>query len=162
MIKAIVYKSNTGHTLRYAKMLKEKLNIPCYSIKEAKTCLSSKEEIVYLGWVCANKICGLSKATKKYNVKCCGAVGAYPESEEYIKGLKNFNKVTMPFFYLHGGIDFSKLKGIQKSIVKMVGKMLEKENKPENEEIYKIFNDGADFVEEKNLDNMLKYILDKN
>ena len=37
MIKAIVYESNTGHTMQYAKMLSEKLNIPCFTIEEAKT-----------------------------------------------------------------------------------------------------------------------------
>ena len=37
MLKSIVYKTNTGHTFEYAKMLSEKLEIPYYSIKEAKT-----------------------------------------------------------------------------------------------------------------------------
>ena len=36
MIKAIVYKSKTGHTEKYAKMIGEKLNIPYYTLKEAK------------------------------------------------------------------------------------------------------------------------------
>ena len=36
MIKAIVYKSNTGHTEQYAHLLSGKLNIPCYSLREAR------------------------------------------------------------------------------------------------------------------------------
>ena len=69
MIKAIVYKSNTGHTMEYAKMLSKKLNIPYFTINEAKNNLKNKEEIVYLGWVCATKISGLGKVRKKYDIK---------------------------------------------------------------------------------------------
>ena len=36
MIKAIVYKSNTGDTMQYARMLGDKLNIPYFTINEAK------------------------------------------------------------------------------------------------------------------------------
>lgn len=32
----IVYESNTGHTKQYAKMLSEKLNIPYFTISEAR------------------------------------------------------------------------------------------------------------------------------
>ena len=45
VIKAIVYKSKTGHTEKYAKMIGEKLNIPCYALKEAKTKLMKNDEI---------------------------------------------------------------------------------------------------------------------
>ena len=78
MIKAIIYESNTGHTMQYAKMLSEKLNIPCFTIKEAKTKLQKHEEVIYLGWVCATKICGLGKVKNRYSIKCYGAVGLFP------------------------------------------------------------------------------------
>ena len=68
MIKSIVYKSNTGHTKQYAEMLSEVLNVPAYDLKEAKSNLKKNDEIVFLGWVCATKIQGLSKV-KKYDGK---------------------------------------------------------------------------------------------
>ena len=95
MIKAIVYKSNTGHTMQYAEMLSEKLNIPYFTINEAKTNLQKQDEIVYLGWVCATKICGLGKVKNRYKVKCYGAVGLFPKDENYIKNLKESNKETL-------------------------------------------------------------------
>ena len=33
MIKAIVYKSSTGHTKQYAEMLGDSLKIPAYDLK---------------------------------------------------------------------------------------------------------------------------------
>lgn len=72
MLKAIVYESNTGHTKEYAEMLGKKLEIPAFTIKEAKKELNKNDEIIFLGWIFATKIMGLNKV-KKYNVKCVGA-----------------------------------------------------------------------------------------
>lgn len=100
MIKAIVYKSKTGHTLEYAKMLSKKLNVPIYDLKKAK--VNKEDEIIYMGYIMASNISGFSKAKKKFNVKYVIAVGAYPKQEEYIHSLKNINKVGVPLFYLRG------------------------------------------------------------
>ena len=49
MIKAIVYKSSTGHTKQYAEMLGDSLKIPAYDLKEARLKLKKNDEIVFLG-----------------------------------------------------------------------------------------------------------------
>lgn len=100
MIKAIVYKSKTGHTLEYAKMLSKKLNIPIYNLKKAK--IRKGDEIIYMGYIMASNISGLKKAKKKFNIKYVIAVGAYPKQEEYIQSLKSINKLDIPLFYLRG------------------------------------------------------------
>ena len=161
MIKAIVYKSNTGHTMQYAEMLSEKLNIPYFTINEAKTNLQKQDEIVYLGWVCATKICGLGKVKNRYKVKCYGAVGLFPKDENYIKNLKESNKLDKDLFYMQGGLDYTKLKGIKRKILELVSNAMEKDNKPENQEMIKIFNNGDNFVSEKNLEPMIKFISTK-
>ncbi len=158
MIKAIVYKSNTGHTMQYAKMLSEKLKIPYFTIDEAKNNLRRKDEIVYLGWVCATKICGLRKVENKYSIKCCGAVGLFPSDENYIKNLKNANNLDKDLFYMQGGLDYTKLKGIKRKILQLVSNAMEKDNKPENQEMIKIFKNGANFVSEKNLEPMIQFL----
>ena len=48
MLKAIVYKSNTGHTMQYAKMLSEKVNIPYFTINEAKNNLKKQRHYDWL------------------------------------------------------------------------------------------------------------------
>ena len=158
MIKAIVYKSSTGHTMQYAKILSQKLNIPYFTINEAKSKLQKRDEIIYLGWVCATRICGLGKVKNKYNIKCYGAVGLFINDENYIKSLKESNKLDKELFYMQGGLDYTKLKGIKRKMFQMIGNIMEKENKPENQELIKIFKDGANFVSEKNLEPMLEYI----
>ena len=98
MIKAIIYKSKTGHTKKYAEMLGEKLNMPFYEIKEAEKELNRNDEIIYLGWVCATRIVGSNKVLKKYKVNCCGAVGAYPKTDENVQNIKNANNIKIPLF----------------------------------------------------------------
>ena len=157
MIKSIVYKSSTGHTKQYAEMLGEALKIPVYNLKEAKSKLEKNDEIIFLGWVCATKIQGLSKI-KRYNVRCIGAVGAYPAEKNYIESLKKANNINVEFFYLRGGLNFNKLTGLKKKVLQFVGNMMEKENKAENQEMIKLFKNGANYVSDKNLKPILEYI----
>lgn len=157
MIKSIIYKSNTGHTKQYAEMLSRTLKIPVYDLKEAKSKLKKNDEIIFLGWVCASKIQGLNKV-KKYNIRCVGAVGVYPSEQNYINSLKIANKLNDEMFYLRGGIDYNKLNGFKKKMLQFVGNMIEKENKPENQEMIKLFKNGANYVSEKNLEQLLTFI----
>ena len=160
MIKAIVYKSNTGHTKQYAEMLSKSLKVPIYNLEEAKLKLKKHDEIVFLGWVCATKIQGLSKI-KNYNVKCIGAVGVYPTEKNYIESLRKTNKLNAELFYLRGGLNYNKLTGLKKKVLQFVRNMMEKENKVENQEIIKIFKEGANYVSYENLEPMLKYVNSK-
>lgn len=161
VIKAIVYKSSTGHTKKYAEILSTKLKIPYYTIKEANKKLSRDDEIIYLGWICATKLSGLKKVNKKYNVRCYGMIGAYPKDEKYIQELKKSNNLNENAFYLRGGIDYTKLKGIKKKVIKMVSLAIEKENKPENKELIELFKNGGNYVSENNLEDLIIYIKNK-
>lgn len=55
---------------------------------------------------------------------------------------------------MRGGIDYHKLKGIFKIIVKMVGKTVPKENT----ELSKLFTNGGNFVKEQNLEELIKAV----
>ena len=52
MCRVIIYKSKTGHTERYARMLSKELNIPCYSYKDAK--VSENDEVIFLSYIYAS------------------------------------------------------------------------------------------------------------
>lgn len=158
MVKAIVFRSNSGHTEDYAKRMSKALHIPCYTTKEAKKNLKKNDEIVYLGWVCASRLCGAIRVNKKYNIVCYGAVGAYPKDTGYIESLKVANKLDKPLFYLRGGIDYTKLNGFFKKTLKMVGTALEQENKPENQDMIQLFKDGGNYVSDDNTKEILDYI----
>ena len=152
MSRVIIYKSKTGHTEKYAKMLSKELNIPCYSYKDAK--VSEKDEVIFLSYIYASKIMGLSKILKKYNVKVVIAVGALAYSKDYLNTLKDANNIKLPFFYLRGGIDYSKLNFFFRNFLSIIGKGIAKDDK----ELLNLFKNGGDFVNKDNLKEVLNYL----
>lgn len=160
-MKAVIYQSNAGSTQRYAEMLAEKLGVPAYSLKEAKKTLPKDEEAVFLGWVFANKIQGLQKAQKQWNLLCACAVGMNPANEKYREILKESNPTDIPIFYLRGKLNMSKLKWLQRKLLETIRTDLEKQNKPGTEEMVTILKDGCDFVSEDMLKEVLAYIMMK-
>lgn len=154
MIKAIIYESKTNHTLRYAQMLSQKLKIPYYNSKEAINHLTKEDKAIFLGWICAGRIKGKSKIQNEFNIVIYGAVGAYPFSSEYLNELKKANNIDKPLFYLRGGIDYSKLNVITKLIVKLASKTI----KHPDDKTKEMFHKGHDFVSEKNIEEIIKYI----
>ena len=152
MSRVIIYKSKTGHTERYAKMLSEELNIPCYSHKDAK--VSENDEVIFLSYVYVSKIMGLSKILKKYNVKVVIAVGVLAYSKDYLNTLKDANNIKLPFFYLRGGIDYSKLNFFFRKFLPVIGKDIAKDDK----ELLNLLKNGGDFVTKDNLSEVLNYL----
>ena len=152
MSRVIIYKSKTGYTERYAKMLSEELNIPCYSYMDAK--VSENDDVIFLSYIYASKIMGLSKILKKYKVKVVIAVGAMPYSEDYLNTLKDANNIKLPFFYLRGGIDYSKLNFFFRKFLPVIGKDIAKDDK----ELLNLFKNGEDFVTKDNLKEIINYL----
>ena len=62
---------------------------------------------------------------------------------------------------MQGGLDYTKLKGIKRKMLQLVEIAIEKDNKPENQEMIKIFKNGANFVSEKNLEPMVQFLNSK-
>ena len=152
MSRVVIYKSKTGHTKKYAKMLSKELNIPCYSYKDAK--VSENDKVIFLSYIYASKIMGLSKILKKYKVKVVIAVGALAYSKDYLNTLKDANNIKLPFFYLRGGIDYSKLNFFFKRLLPVIGKDIAKDDK----ELLNLFKNGGDFVNKDNLKEVLNYL----
>lgn len=154
-MNSIIYESNTGFTKQYAMMLQEKLHIPAY---ERKAKHAFKEPIIYMGWTFAGKIVGLRAARKKYKIFCVIGVGMGDPTEDYRVEIQKANQIEEPFFYLQGGLAPQKLKGIKKWIINMIGKMTIKENKPGNERVIQLFQEGGSYVDEKALLPILSFI----
>lgn len=158
-MKAIIYQSKTGFTERYAKALSEKTGIPAYTLKAAKKSVEKGAEIVYLGWVFANKITDFKKAQKRWNIAAVGAVGMNPQCEANTQLIGQANNPQCPLFYLRGGLDASRLKPMQKWTLDMVCKGLEKENKAEYADAVALLKQGGDFYSEENLSALLAFVL---
>ena len=115
----IVYKSNTGYTEQYAKLLGDALDMPSYSLDKVPKCHKGGE-VIYLGWLFAGNIVGYKKAAKLYKVRCVCGVGMGAPTPEPVPGFRA--KMGIPqstaVFYLQGGFDINRLTGPMKLIMK--------------------------------------------
>lgn len=164
MIKAIIYTSNTGFTKKYADILSKEIAIPAFDLKEVGSNINKKEEIIYMGWLMAGSIKNYKKALKKYNVKATCAVGmALPNKKQYSDIIKKYN-MKEKLFYLQGGYNKSKQKGIYKvmmdSLEKVVRPKLEtKQNKNKQDlEMLEMLNNGKDCVKKENLNDIINWV----
>lgn len=151
----IIYESNAGHTEEYAKMLANKLKLECISLKEYK---KDDEQIIFLGWVYANNIQGYKQVKDSSNILCTIAVGMNFESDKNTNLLIETNNIKEKFFYLQGGVDYKRLKGIKKIMFKLVAESVIKENKPEDRELIEILQKENDCIKEENLNDILAFI----
>lgn len=122
-IMVILYKSNSGYTQQYAKLLGKQLDMPVYNIDSAPECHIGSD-VIFLGWLMAGGIVGYKKAKRKYKIKCVCGVGMSPPMTEMVEGFRK--KLSIPkgtaVFYLQGGFDIKKLKGPFKLIMKLKSK----------------------------------------
>ncbi len=154
-MKAIIYTSNTGTTEKYAKLLGEKLALPVYA---AKTAPEIDGGVIYMGWVMANTVSGLTEALNKYDVRAVCAVGMAPEaSDKTVSALREKNPTQAPLFYLPGAFDIKKLSGMYKMMMNMVISKMKSEIKKKDmqgeaaDKMMSMFTDGVDYFDEKHL-----------
>lgn len=164
-MKAIIYKSNSGFTKKYAEILSAKTGIPVYEIKEGIKKLDSGSEIIYMGWIMAGKIAGYKKVVSKFSVKAVCAVGMAAFSEKYQDETKTQNSIVdSELFYLQGGFDMNKIHGIYKFMMKtmikaMKPKIEKKEIKTQEDlDILEMAGPGKDCVKEENLNGVIQWI----
>ncbi len=127
MIDAIVYCSLCGHTKTYALKLAQELQVPAFSLKQAKK-LKKETTIFYLGWVCENKIMGYDKAMR-FHIDAVAAVGISPYDAEMVANLREYNQLPVGLFYLRGGIHKRKLPFRKRWVLRSIEKNLEFEKK---------------------------------
>ena len=159
-MKAIVYTSNTGHTAEYSKMLGAKIGLPVYALNEAAKKLQKGTEIIYLGWLFANNIKGYKKATKKYKVSAICAVGLC-DTGTAVAEVRKANSISeeTPLFTMQGGMDKTKLRGINKFMINMLTKGLSarKERTKNDERMLELLTHDKNYVSEENITAFMKW-----
>lgn len=152
-MRGIVYTSNTGHTAEYAKILSEKTGLPIYDLSVAGKSLQRGDEIIYLGWLFANTVKGYKKASKKFKIACVCAVGLCDTgtATEDVRRANRINTAT-PLFTMQGGIDKTKLRGVNKFMINMLTKALssQKEKSADIERIIFLLTHDDNYVCEEN------------
>ena len=117
----VIYQSSYGFSERYAKWIAEELACQVIQAQEVNVEMLKKyETIIYCGGLYAGRIAGLSLIAKndsrlKEKRIAIVAVGLSYRDEKIESSLKEQNfrtemKDQIEFFYLQGGMDFSKMK----------------------------------------------------
>ncbi len=119
MIEAIVYTSKSGHTLTYAKALATELNLPYYTLKQAKRKLSKGSHILYMSWVKEDKIMGYDSSLR-FHLDSVIVTGIMSYTEEDLYRIKEYNQLYTRLFYLPGGIKKKRLNLFQRLSLKSI------------------------------------------
>lgn len=161
-MQAIVYTSNTGHTAEYAKILSEKTGLPVYTLSEAARQLLRGTEIIYLGWLFAGTIKGYKKATKKYKISAICGVGLC-DNGALLDEVRKANAIpeSTSLFTVQGGIDKTKLHGINKFMIKMLTKGLssQKDRSEKDERMLFLLTHDENYVSDGNTSTFMEWYI---
>ena len=157
---AIVYTSNTGHTRQYALLLGEQTGLPVYSLDEANALLSGGSPVIYLGWIHASHVKGYSKAEKRFSLRAVCGVGLC-DTGTLTSEVRKATSIPegIPLFTLQGGIDRSRLKGMDKLMISMLTKGLasQKQRSAQEERMLELLSRDESYVRADNLADVLKW-----
>ena len=175
MNKIIIYGSCYGTTQKYAGELSARTGIRSVSYKDIKD-IDPYQTVIYLGGLYAGGVEGMKKtlknltgiSDKKIIIVTVGL--ADPADKQNTEHIRNnirsqispdiYEKVRI--FHLRGGIDYSKLSLLHKTMMKMVYKKAvdvpEEEKTAEIRAMIETYNKQVDFVDLKSLDPVINEV----
>lgn len=118
-VSAIVYTSNTGYTEQYARMLGRKTGLPVHELSDAPR----GKTVLYLGWLMAGSVVGITKAKRRCRVAAYCAVGMGGREQE---GALSKKYSGLPVFCLRGGYHHAKVTGVYKKMMETLAKIMKK------------------------------------
>lgn len=170
METVVIYKSRTGFTRKYAEWISEELKCKMIDYNNiSKYDLNNFDIVIYGGRVHAGKIDSLGNIKKIVQNKKCQlivfATGATPitaikEIEEMIKN--NFSDDSIPHFYMQSGLCYEKMGFADKTIMKMLYKMLSsKQDKTGTESgALNVISNSYDISDKKYIEPLISYIVE--
>ena len=176
MNSIIVYGSHYGTTKQYAEELSKRTNIKAISFKKFNQQINDYDNIIYLGALYAGGVLGMSKTLKKLNnisnkKIIIATVGLSDPADEVNKNnIRNSIKNQIPkevferakIFHLRGGIDYSKLNFVHKTMMKLlynaVKNLPEEKQTAENRAMIETYNKIVNFIDFSRLDKIINEI----
>ncbi len=175
MSNIIIYGSHYGTTKQYAKELSRRTNIEAISFENVKE-INNYDKIIYLGGLYAGGVLGMTKTLKKLNkisnkTIILVTIGlSDPTDEKNINNIRNniksqiqkeiFEKAKI--FHLRGGIDYSKLNFVHKTMMKLlynaVKNVPNEKQTAENRAMIETYNKKVDFIDFSGLDKIINEI----
>lgn len=168
MNNIVLYKSKYGNTLQYATWLSETLHFELRDFKDFKKReIKNYQTIIFGSGVYMGKMNKVKKVLKWFQDKpiiifaCAGNLNVERDIEDIKKA--NFTPeqlVYHHFFYLPGGVDFTKLKGLMKSMVKFFINMIEKkkDKTPDEMAILDGYQHPSHYVDKKYIEEIVNYV----
>jgi len=165
----VIYRSKTGFTKKYAELISETLNCPTYSYNESKKInLEDYEVIIYGGSLYASGILGLKKFKKRLKNQSLivFAVGATPPKDGLKEELMdaNFNaheKEKVNFFYMRGGFKFDNLNIVDKGLMRMMKRSIQKKDlkdrTADEKGLLNAYEQPVDFTQKKNIEPLVNF-----
>ena len=172
MDSIIIYGSQYGTTKMYAEELSKRINVKALSFEKIDD-LNKYNKIIYLGGLYAGGVLGMSKTFKKLNDMTnrriiLVTVGlADPKNTENINNIRNAIKRQLSknilekikIFHLRGGIDYSKLNFVHKTLMNLLykkAKNLPEEKKTvEDKAIIETYGKKVSFIDFSDLDGIV-------
>lgn len=174
----VIYESKYGSTRRYAEWIAEALSCSFFEKDIFKPeDFSNYDVIIYGGGLYAGGVSGIKLLTKNWELLrdrhvilfTCGlADPADPENTTHIR--ESLSKALSPemlehihLFHLRGGIDYSKLSFIHKSMMAMLRKSLQKKDKDslreEDKQLLDTYGGSVDFSDKETIQPIVQYVL---
>lgn len=165
----VVYESKTGFTKKYAKLISQAIDCPISSRKESeKIDLENFTVVIYGGSLYASGVLGLKKIKKRLKGQklIVFAVGASGPKDNILKEIKEANfsereKNDCSVFYLRGGFNFNKLNLMDKGLMLLMKRSIEKkkpsERTADDRGLLNAYDQPVDFTREKNIEPLISY-----
>lgn len=151
MKSIVIYNSQTGFTKRYAEWIAQAAGCECVEFKEGtKKNLFDYDAIIFGGWCMAGNVTkltwlkkqmpALSEAGKKLIVFAVGATPAEAQEVEVAmdRVLTETEKSMAKIFYCPGGLNYEKMNGPSRFMMKMMVKTLKANKNSSKDELKKI------------------------
>lgn len=167
MKNIVLYKSKYGNTFQYATWIAEELGweIRDFS-KFEKAEIKNYDTIIFGSGVYVGKMNEIKKVLEWFKEKpiiifACGGNNNVEKDINAIK-INNFSEdqlIFHTFFYLPGGIDFSKMKGVSKMMLNIFIKLMErkKSKTKEVEVIIESYYHPKNYVDKKHIQAIVSY-----
>lgn len=164
----VLYKSRYGHSSLYAKWIAEELDFELKELSSFKKKeINEYQTIIFGSGVYMNRLNAIKYVLKMFQTKpiiifaCAGNDNVQSEIDHIVQS--NFSKQEITFhtfFYLPGGVDFTKVKGFHKIAVNAFLKLMRhKKNKTHEEQaIVDSFSNSTYLVDRRHITSLIAYV----
>jgi menaquinone-dependent protoporphyrinogen IX oxidase len=173
MKTAVIYKSKTGFTQKYAEWISQELGADLFPIENFdKYFIDNYDTIIYGGGLYAAGINGIKFIRLRSKKLIVFATGSSPWRESAFSKVKNKNftpeeQAHLKFFYFRGGLDMTKMGMFDRFLMKLLkasimSKGKKREFTPDEKGMLSAMENPVDFTSKDNIKDLIAYVREYN